>query len=63
MIAHTSNELYLGKADGGEEVEEGKGGENEAEVKASQLPASTATATKEEPNQKSEHVNVGSRLA
>ena len=62
MIAHTSNELYLGTGDDGEEEEEGKGGENKNQVKVSQLPASTAAATNEEPNQKSEHINVGSRF-
>ena len=62
MIAHTSHELYLGTGDGGEEEEERKGGERKAQLKASQLPASTATATNEEPNQKSEHINVGSRF-
>ena len=59
MIAHTSNELYLGT---GDEQEEGIGGESKAQLKASQLPASTAAATNEEPNQKSEHINVGSRF-
>ena len=59
MIAHTSNELYLGT---GDEQEEGIGGESKAQVKASRLPASTAAAINEEPNQKSEHINVSSRF-
>ena len=62
MIAHTSNELFLGTGDGGEKEEEGIGGESKDQVKASQLPASIAAAITEEPNQKSEHINVGSRF-
>ena len=62
MIAHTSNELCLGTGDGGEEEEEGKGGENKDQVKASQLPASIAAVTNEERNQGSVRISMGSRF-
>ena len=62
MIAHTSNELYLGTGDDGEEEEERKGGENKDQVKASQLPASIAAATNEERNQGSVRINIGSHF-
>ena len=62
MIAHTSNELCLGTGDGGEEKEEGKGGKNKDQVKASQLSASIAAATNEERNQGSVRISMGSRF-
>ena len=62
MIAHTSNELFLRTGYDGKEEEEGKGRENKAQIKVSDLPISTAAATNKEPNQKSEHINVGSRF-
>ena len=65
MIAHTSNELYLGTGDGGKEGEEGKGEGNEAKIhraKGLQSSASNTTVTLQKPIPKSEHVNVGSRF-
>ena len=62
MIAHTSNELCLGTGDDVEEDEEGKGGENKDQIKASQLPASIPSATNEERNQGSVRINIGSRF-
>ena len=62
MIAHTSNELCLGTGGDEEEKEEGNGGENKDQVKASQLPASIAAATNEERNQGSVRISMGSRF-
>ena len=62
MIAQTSNELCLGTGNDGKKEKKGKGGKNKVPVTASQLPASTAAAINEESNQKSEHINAGSRF-
>ena len=59
MIAHTSNELCLGTGGDKEEEEEGKGGENKDQVKASHLPAA---ATNKERNQGSVRISMGSRF-
>ena len=65
MIAHTSNELYLGTADYGKEGEERKGREGEgnkaADYNAKALQSS-ASSSLEKPIPQSEHVTVGTRF-
>ena len=65
MIAHTSNELYLGTGDCGREGEQGKGEGNEVKIysaKGLQSSASNTTVTLKKPIPKSENVNVFSRF-
>ena len=62
MIAHTSNELFLGTGSDRKEEEEGKGERNETKIHTLQFSASNTTVTLKKPIPKSEHVNVGSRF-